>query len=91
MPLELLVVSAEDELFSGEAEFVLARTVEGDIGILPGHTPILAQLVEFDIKVRTGGGEETFPVGGGFMTVKDDRVIILAEEKKVTESVQSST
>lgn len=90
MPLDVLVVSAEDELFAGEAEFVLARTVEGDIGILPGHTPILAQLSEYDIKVRTGEGEQTFPVGGGFMTVKDDRVIILAEEKKATESVQSS-
>lgn len=90
MPLDVLVVSAEDELFSGEAEFVLARTVEGDIGILPGHTPILAQLAEYDVKVRGGEGEQTFPVGGGFMTVKDDRVIILAEEKRVTESVQSS-
>jgi F-type H+-transporting ATPase subunit epsilon len=82
MPLQVEVVSPEEELFAGEADFVLARTVEGEIGILPGHTPILAQLVEFDIKVRTPGGEETFPVGGGFMTVKEDRVIILAEEKR---------
>lgn len=90
MPLDVLVVSAEDELFSGEADFVLARTVEGEIGILPGHTPILAQLVEFEIKVRSSEGEQTFPIGEGFMTVKDDRVIILAEEKKATESVQGS-
>ena len=90
MPLDLLLVSAEEELFSGEAEFVLARTVEGEIGILPGHTPILAQLAPFDIKVRTGAGEETYPVGGGFMTVKDDKVIILAEEAGVDVGKEST-
>lgn len=80
MALAVEVVSAEEELFSGDAEFVLARTVEGEIGILPGHTPILAQLAPSEIKVRTPSGEETFSIGGGFMTVKDDKVIILAEE-----------
>ena len=81
MPLQVEVVSPEEELFSGEAEFVLARSVDGEIGILPGHTPILVQLVEFDIKVQTASGDETFPIGGGFMTVKEDRVIILAQPK----------
>jgi F-type H+-transporting ATPase subunit epsilon len=81
MPLQVEVVSPEEELFAGEAEFVLARSVDGEIGILPGHTPILAQLVEYDIKVQTAEGDQTFPVGGGFMTVKDDRVIILAEPR----------
>lgn len=80
MSLAVEVVSAEEELFSGDAEFVLARTVEGEIGILPGHTPILALLAPGDIKVRTPSGEEIFSIGGGFMTVKDDKVIILAEE-----------
>lgn len=86
MPLQVEVVTAEEELFAGEAEFVLARTTEGEIGILPGHIPLLAQLVEFEIKVRTGGGEQTFPVGGGFMTVKEDRVIILAEEPETSDT-----
>lgn len=79
MALTVEIVSPEEEVFSGDAEFVLARTVEGDIGILPGHTPLLAQLVAYEVKVRTPAGERTFPVDGGFMTVKDDRVIILAE------------
>lgn len=80
MPLEVEVVSAEEELFSGEANFVLARTVEGDIGILPGHSPILARLVRSEVKVRSAGGDRVFPIGGGFMTVKDNKVIILADE-----------
>jgi F-type H+-transporting ATPase subunit epsilon len=84
MPLHVEVVSAEEELFSGESDFVAARTVDGDIGVLPGHTPLLARLVEYDIRVKTAEGEQTFPISGGFMTVKDDKVIILAEEKGVS-------
>lgn len=80
MPLEVQVVSPEEEVFSGPADFVLARTVEGEIGILPGHIPILARLAPSEIKVRSAGSEQKFAVGGGFMTVKDDKVIILAEE-----------
>lgn len=85
MPLEVEVVSPEEEIFRGVAEFVLARTVEGDIGILPGHAPILARLMPYEVKVRTPSGEVKFPVGGGFMSVKDDRVIILAEGAEAAE------
>lgn len=79
MPLHVELVSPEEDLFSGDAEFVKARTVEGEIGILPGHTPILAQLAPSEVKIRTAGGEQTFNIDGGFMTVKEDKVIILAE------------
>ncbi|MGH9197518.1 MAG: F0F1 ATP synthase subunit epsilon [Acidimicrobiia bacterium] len=79
MPLDVEVVSAEEELFSGEANFVLARTVEGDIGILPGHAPLLAELSPYEVKVRTSSSDQSFSVEGGFMTVKDDKVIILAD------------
>lgn len=79
MVLSVEVVSPEEELFSDEASFVLARTVEGDIGILPGHAPLTAQLAPCDVKVRTAAGDRTFPVDGGFMSVKENKVIILAE------------
>lgn len=79
MPLHVEVVSPEEALFSGEADFVLARTVEGEIGILPGHTPLLAQLVPHNVKVKTSAGDQTFAIEDGFMTVKDDKVIVLAE------------
>lgn len=81
MAFQVELVSPEEDLFTGEAEFVRAETVEGEIGILTGHTPILAQLVACEIKVRsTDGAESLFPIGGGFMTVKENKVIILAEE-----------
>ena len=80
MPLQVELVSPEEDLFTGEAEFLRAKTVEGEIGILPNHAPLLAQLAECDVKVRTASGEQIFPVAGGFMTVKDNKVIILAEK-----------
>ncbi|MGH2767385.1 MAG: F0F1 ATP synthase subunit epsilon [Actinomycetota bacterium] len=80
MALTVEVVSPEEQLFSGQADFVLARTVEGDIGILPGHIPILARLAPSEVKVRSGGDEQRFQLAGGFMTVKDDKVIVLADQ-----------
>jgi F-type H+-transporting ATPase subunit epsilon len=81
MAFRVEVVSPEEDIFTGEADFLRAETVEGEIGILTGHTPILAQLVPCEVKVRgTDGRESLFPIGGGFMTVKENRAIILAEE-----------
>ena len=82
MPLEVQVVSPEEELFSGEADFVSTQTVEGSIGILPGHIPILAQLPPGEVKVVSGGTDRKFRIEGGFMTVKQDKVIILAEPEE---------
>lgn len=77
--MDVQVVSAEDELFSGTAEFISAMTVEGSIGILPGHVPLLAQLPSSEVKVVSEGQDHKFSIEGGFLTVKDNRVIILAE------------
>jgi F-type H+-transporting ATPase subunit epsilon len=77
--LAVSVVSPEEELFSAEAEFVRAKTVEGEIGILPGHVPLLAQLAPCQVKIRHSGQETLLEVSGGFMSVKDNKVIILAE------------
>ena len=80
MPLHVEVVAPSEGLFSGDADFVRLMTVEGDIGILPGHIPLLAQIAPCEIKVRTPQGDRLFPVAGGFITVKEDKVIILTEE-----------
>jgi len=81
MAFHLDIVSPEESLFAGEVEFLRTKTVEGEIGILTGHTPILAQLVACETKVRdVAGTESLFQIGGGFMTVKENKAIILAEE-----------
>lgn len=77
--LEVQLVSAEEDLYAGAADFVSTQTVEGSIGILAGHTPILAQLTPGEVKIVTGGQDRKFRIGGGFLTVKDNKVIILAE------------
>ena len=75
------LVAVERLLWSGEATMVIARTTEGELGVLPGHAPLLGQLADGGV-VRIqedGGGEQTFAVHGGFLSVTDDGVSILAE------------
>ncbi len=85
MPLQVQLVSPEESLFSGEAEFVLARTVDGELGIMPGHIPLLGQLAPSEIKITAGGNENKFNIPGGFIMVKEDKVILLAEEAEERE------
>ena len=81
MALHVELVSVEREVWSGEATLVVARTTEGEIGIMPGHAPLLGQLAEgFDVRIQQeGGGELAVTVSGGFLSVTDEGVTILAE------------
>jgi F-type H+-transporting ATPase subunit epsilon len=75
------LVAVERRLWSGEANFVLARTTVGDIGVLPGHEPTLAQMEEAGV-VRidaTDGSRLTVAVHGGFLSITPDGVTVLAE------------
>jgi F-type H+-transporting ATPase subunit epsilon len=80
VPLRVDLVSPERILFSGEAEMVIARTAGGDIAFLAGHAPFLGALGIGAVRIqKVGGGEEQAAVHGGFVEVKDDRVIILSD------------
>ncbi|WP_296141264.1 F0F1 ATP synthase subunit epsilon [uncultured Tessaracoccus sp.] len=79
--MKVEVVSATRSVWSGESVQVIARTVEGDMGILPGHEPVFALLVPSKVEIVTADGrQETLFVDGGFVSVADGRVSILAEE-----------
>jgi F-type H+-transporting ATPase subunit epsilon len=83
------LVSVERLLWSGEATMVIARTTEGELGVLPGHAPLLGQLADGGV-VRIqedGAGEITFAVHGGFLSVTDDGVSILAELAERAEEI----
>ena len=86
MPLQVELVSPERILHSGEADMVVCRTAGGgEVAFLAGHQPFLAALAE-DSTVRiksTGGGEESADVGGGFVHVDGDSVIILSDEAEL--------
>lgn len=74
------VVSAEKQLFSGEAQEVYARSLDGEIGILPGHQPALLALDISPVKIRlTDGSEERLAVHSGFLFFREDRLVVLAD------------
>jgi F-type H+-transporting ATPase subunit epsilon len=80
VPLEVTLVSADRRVWSGEASRVIARTVEGDIGILGGHAPLLAVLAEGEIRITpTGGDDVVATLDGGFLSVEHDRVTVVSD------------
>jgi len=80
VPLNVEIVSPEKRMFSGEASMVSARTLDGDLGILPGHTSLLGVLVNGEVNIKgVDGSSTTFTVNGGFLSVNKDRVSILGE------------
>jgi F-type H+-transporting ATPase subunit epsilon len=83
------LVAVERRLWSGTATSVVAQTTEGEIGILPGHEPVLGQLVEGGVvKVRTTDGDlVTAAVHGGFLSVTGDGVSVLAEDAELASEI----
>ncbi len=86
MPMRVAVVSPEAEVWSGEANLVIARTLDGEIGVMAGHVPLLGVLAdEGEVRIRTGGsGDVTVNVNGGFLSVTHDGVSILAESAELS-------
>lgn len=79
--LHVEIVAVEAKVWSGEAEAVFARTTEGELGVLPGHAPLLGQLADSGaVRVTLTGGEElAYTVNGGFLSVDAHGVTVLAE------------
>ncbi|MDE2448851.1 MAG: F0F1 ATP synthase subunit epsilon [Gammaproteobacteria bacterium] len=74
------IVSAEGEIFSGEATMVFAPASEGDIGVAPRHAPLLSLLKPGEVRVQTpDGAEQHFFVGGGAIEVQPSKVTVLAD------------
>ena len=80
MSLNVALVSPTEQLWTGEANFVLARTTGGDLGVLPGHAPLFGVLVDGLVSIEIAdGSKKEFNVKGGFLSVNNDRVSILTE------------
>jgi F-type H+-transporting ATPase subunit epsilon len=79
--IKVEVVAVEEKIWSGEAEMLVARTTEGELGVLPGHAPLLGQLAEpGQVRVKLSGGQElAYDVSGGFLSVTGEGVTVLAE------------
>lgn len=87
-PLQVELVSADRLVWSGEAAQVIARTTEGDVGILPGHAPLLSLLVSGVVDVQTTEGETwVAAVSAGFISVAANRVSVLAEYAEMSHDI----
>jgi F-type H+-transporting ATPase subunit epsilon len=91
MPLRVKVVTAEREVLSEDAaDMVVAPGADGVVGILPRHAPLLTTLQPGIIRVKKGGTEESMAVGGGFLQVARDQVLILADTAERADELDAS-
>ncbi len=80
-PLQVELVAADRTVWTGEAAMVVTRTADGEVGILPHHAPLLGTLADGTVQIRQESGDDVVAVvHGGFLSVADNRVGILAEE-----------
>ena len=90
MPLTLELVTPEAKVYSDTIDSVVIPTVEGEIGVLPGHIPLLTQVEDGELRVTKGASTELLVVSGGFAQIDGDRVRVLAEnainEEKIDEN-----
>jgi len=86
-PIKLDVVTAERVVFSDDVDVVVAPGIEGQLGILPHHAPLVTMLQPGELLVKTGGEEFCMTVTGGFLEVRPDRVIILADAAERVEEI----
>jgi F-type H+-transporting ATPase subunit epsilon len=82
--LQVEVVAVDHKVWSGEAAMVIARTLDGDLGVLPGHAPLLAALAPAGITIRpVEGGDLHAQCGSGFLSVEHDRVMIVVDRAEL--------
>ncbi len=79
MPFKLEIISPDRVVYSENADFIAVRGVEGELGILPGHTPLFTKLEPEVMTVHQGGKQEIVAVMGGFLDVQPDKVTILTD------------
>lgn len=79
MSLTLEIVTPEAKVYADTVDNVVIPTVEGEIGVLPGHLPLLSQVADGELRVAKGAETETLVIGDGFVQVQGDKISILAE------------
>ena len=79
MPIQLEIVTPERLVYEDEVDSVNVPGIEGELGILPHHAPLLSILGFGELRIRKGGAEESFAIVGGFVQVRPDKVVVMAE------------
>jgi F-type H+-transporting ATPase subunit epsilon len=79
MPLQLEIVSPERRAFTDEVDMVIVPGIDGQLGILPHHTRLISALGTGELRIKKGGTEESLLISGGFVEVRPDRVVVMAD------------
>jgi F-type H+-transporting ATPase subunit epsilon len=79
MPLRLDIVTIEKLAFSGDVDMVIAPGVEGELGILPQHAPLITALRAGELRIKQGEEEQSFAIGGGYLEILGNQVTVLAD------------
>ncbi len=87
VPIQCDIITQERIVFSGQVDSVNLPGVDGRMGILPHHSPLLTMLDFGEVMVRTAGREEFFAIGGGFVEVQPDHVTILADSAEQADEI----
>ncbi|MBI3887237.1 MAG: ATP synthase F1 subunit epsilon [Opitutae bacterium] len=90
MPLTLEIVTPEAKVYSDTVDSVVIPTVAGEIGILPGHIPLLTQVENGELRVTKGSTVQWLAVGGGFAEIDGDCVRVLAENAITEEKIDEN-
>ncbi|MEA2639527.1 MAG: F-type H+-transporting ATPase subunit epsilon [Chloroflexota bacterium] len=90
MPLHIEIVTAERQVLADEVDMVIAPATEGTIGILPHHAPLLTALYPGMMVLKKDGTEEVLAIGGGFLQVSHDRVLVLADAAERAEELDEA-
>lgn len=87
MPLQLEIVTSERTVFSGEVDMVTVPGGGGVMGVLPHHAPVLSTLRAGELRIKIGNDVHEFAIGGGFVDIHDNKVIILADSAERADEI----
>lgn len=81
------ILTPERKVFVGEADMIIARSIDGDIGIMPGHAPLVTMLRSGVFRVRAAGIVQRLAVHNGYLSVRDNTVLVLSEAAERAEEI----
>ena len=91
MPIQLEIVTPERQVFSDTVDSVQVPGSEGELGVLPHHAPLVSTLGVGELRFRKDGAEESFAIVGGFLQVRPDKVVVLAETADMASEIDLET
>ena len=90
MPLQLEIVSPERRAFTDEVDMVIVPGIDGQLGILPNHTRLISALGIGELRIRKAGTEQSMLISGGFVEVRPDKVIVMADLAEHSEEIDEA-